>query len=79
MPDNETVARAAVPAIRDQRNVGEACAHDGCTSFELLRHARTSFGAFVAHDDDDIFAVRELTGIEGSVELVFFVEDLFVS
>jgi hypothetical protein len=61
MPDNETVARAAVPAIRDQRNVGEA------------------FGAFVAHDDDDIFAVRELTGIEGSVELVFFVEDLFVS
>jgi hypothetical protein len=42
----------------------------------LLGHAWAAFGAFIAHDDDDIFAVRELAGVECGVELMFFVEDL---
>jgi hypothetical protein len=77
MPNDKPVAGATVPAVSNECDIGEFRAHDGCAGFQLLGHARAAFGAFVAHDYDDVFAVRNQAGVEGGVEFVFFVEDLW--
>lgn len=78
MSDNKAVTRATVPAISDERNIGKLSAHDGCAGFELLRHAWTALGAFIADDDDDVLAVGDAACVESGIEFVFFVEDLEV-
>jgi hypothetical protein len=76
--NDKAVGCAAVPAIRNERDVGELSTHDGCGGFELFGHAWAAFGAFVANDYDDVFAMRNKAGVHGGVEFVFLVEDLGV-
>jgi len=67
-----------VSAVGNQGDVGEFRAHDCSGGFKLLGHAGSALGAFVADHDDDVFAMGDAAGVEGGVEFVFFVEDLWV-
>jgi hypothetical protein len=77
--DDEAMGRARVAAVGDEGDVCELCAEDGGGGFELLGHAWTAFGTFVAHDDYDVGAAGNEAGVEGGVKLMFFVEDLEIS
>lgn len=75
VPDDEAMTGAAVPSVGDEGDVRQLGAHDGRRGLQLLRHAGPAFRAFVAHNQDEVLAARDLAFVQGAVELGFFVED----
>ena len=72
---DETMRGTTVPAIRHERNVAQAGAHDGCRGSQLLRHARSALGSFVPHNEHKV-AIRllDVPPRQGQIQHVLLVK-----